>query len=84
VQGWNPTQMDRLNKARPTLIFSIIELFRLFVSLKSWMRFDLIGMSPACHAGGRGFKSRLSRHHFKYLAVSPPDLSDSPIRRKLE
>src|ERR1700679_1197325 len=40
--------------------------------------------APACHTGGRGFKSRLSRHYFKYLAVSPPDHSDSPILRKLE
>ena len=29
--------------------------------------------APACHAGGRGFKSRLSRHHFNDLARQPSD-----------
>jgi hypothetical protein len=49
---------------------------------KSWTRFDLIGMFPACHAGGRGFKSRLSRHYFKYLAVRFTDLSKNDIPSK--
>ena len=40
--------------------------------------------APACHAGGRGFKSRLSRQYFNYLAINLADLSDSVIRRKLE
>ena len=29
--------------------------------------------APACHAGGRGFKSRLSRQYFNYLAINFAD-----------
>jgi hypothetical protein len=52
-----------LDQWRPTFIFAVIEIVRLFESLKSWTRFDMVEICSACHAGGRGFKSRLSRHH---------------------
>jgi len=36
--------------------------------LKSEVALDYKTFPPACHAGGRGFKSRLSRHYFNDLS----------------
>jgi hypothetical protein len=37
--------------------------------------------APPCHGGGRGFESRLSRHHFKHLGRLGRDRFDAGFQK---
>jgi hypothetical protein len=60
-----------------------LSLCKPFLRTNLSQRIDGIDAAQPCHGGGRGFESRLSRHHFKDLAAVY-GLAFRPAKRQIE